>query len=539
MTRLMRLARLCFVVFCMGPVLSGQTHTLGTYAYDSSGNVKSIGPDASGLTNFYDYDSAGRLLQFVRKESNGTVVIKETFEYDAFGNLTRLTTNGVVTSLDADTETNRLVAATYDGAGNMLQNGPESYDFDPVGTLTRKSGSWGDAFYIYTADDERIGIEGPDGSWRYMARDVDGKVLREWASSSWNGAWTWSEDYIYRNGQLAAAVRPATQGAARHFHLDHLGSPRLISSQDRAIYAEHAYYPYGPEITSPTQEPAAGHDTPEPMKFTGHERDFAGTYTAPVLDYMHARYYNPQAGRFLSVDPLLSSARLSIPQSWNRYSYVWNNPLLLVDPTGEDVFLSGNTEEERKRELEALKHSLQSAATASQLTTVKVNGAHKVIVMGDTQAFAAANAAAATIGQAISSSAKISFGLGATSQTNANGGAYTAQLVTGDGTTPTHNSSIMVDPSRFPATVGVYQTLDTVIQHELGHALGIANVPFWELYGRGPMTTMNRWGGTAVEAIGAENKARMWYQEKARQQFGPNSAAAKAAERIYSLRPHH
>jgi RHS repeat-associated protein len=349
MTRLMRLARLCFVVFCMGPVLSGQTHTLGTYAYDSSGNVKSIGPDASGLTNFYDYDSAGRLLQFVRKESNGTVVIKETFEYDAFGNLTRLTTNGVVTSLDADTETNRLVAATYDGAGNMLQNGPETYDLDPVGTLTQKSGSWGDAFYIYTADDERIGIEGPDGTWRYMARDVDGKVLREWASSSWDGAWTWSEDYVYRDGQLAAAVRPAAQGGNRHFHLDHLGSPRLISNQDRAIYAEHAYYPYGREITSPTQELAAGHDTPEPMKFTGHERDFAGTYTAPVLDYMHARYYNPQAGRFLSVDPG-KDWDIYQPQSWNLYSYVRNNPLRFVDPTGRAAAESGDEKDKPKPE---------------------------------------------------------------------------------------------------------------------------------------------------------------------------------------------
>ncbi len=39
-------------------------------------------------------------------------------------------------------------------------------------------------------------------------------------------------------------------------------------------------------------------------------------------------------GRFTTVDPLLESADVSIPQSWNRYAYVLNNPLMYVDPTG-------------------------------------------------------------------------------------------------------------------------------------------------------------------------------------------------------------
>jgi uncharacterized protein RhaS with RHS repeats len=47
---------------------------------------------------------------------------------------------------------------------------------------------------------------------------------------------------------------------------------------------------------------------------------------------MHARYYNPNLGRFLSVDPIGGSVESS--QSWNRYSYVENNPLRMVDPDG-------------------------------------------------------------------------------------------------------------------------------------------------------------------------------------------------------------
>jgi RHS repeat-associated protein len=67
------------------------------------------------------------------------------------------------------------------------------------------------------------------------------------------------------------------------------------------------------------------------LQFTGHERDF-GSDGARTLDYMHARYYSSSMGRFLSVDPVLGDA--SAPQSWNRYSYVRNNPINRTDPDG-------------------------------------------------------------------------------------------------------------------------------------------------------------------------------------------------------------
>jgi hypothetical protein len=47
---------------------------------------------------------------------------------------------------------------------------------------------------------------------------------------------------------------------------------------------------------------------------------------------MNGRIYDPNLGRFLSADPLIQAPYNS--QSYNRYSYVMNNPLSLVDPTG-------------------------------------------------------------------------------------------------------------------------------------------------------------------------------------------------------------
>ena len=62
---------------------------------------------------------------------------------------------------------------------------------------------------------------------------------------------------------------------------------------------------------------------------SGKERD-----AETGLDYFGARYMSAAQGRFTSADPLMASANVADPQSWNRYVYAHNNPLKYIDPLG-------------------------------------------------------------------------------------------------------------------------------------------------------------------------------------------------------------
>jgi RHS repeat-associated protein len=115
---------------------------------------------------------------------------------------------------------------------------------------------------------------------------------------------------------------------------DHLGTPRMIFDQSGSIanVSLHDYLPFGEELAGQVggrtaQQGYAGDNTRQ--KFTQKERD-----SETGLDYFGARHYGSLLGRFTSVDPLTGSALIARPQTWNRYAYVLNNPLRLVDPLG-------------------------------------------------------------------------------------------------------------------------------------------------------------------------------------------------------------
>jgi RHS repeat-associated protein len=303
----------------------------GAYAYDGAGNVKQIG------TGYFQYDGVSRLLSgTVNASATGSLPRTQSASYDAFGNIQTLTTNGTLQNTPTSGATNHLSSGLYDDAGNLTTFNGATYQYDGLDSLKRMTNGGEDWIYIYDADDERFWsyrVGGGGSIW--TLRGLDGKVLRNYDA---HVSWSTFEDYIYREGQLLAGFQ--TSGVQRHFDLDHLGTPRLITDAS-GVGTYHAYYPFGQEAT------AFNLDT-EKMKFTGHERDLANAGSAADdLDYMHARHACPLTGRFMSLDN--GPVDMKRPQNWNRYAYVQNNPSNWTDPTGNVVDLSPLSPGQRAR----------------------------------------------------------------------------------------------------------------------------------------------------------------------------------------------
>jgi RHS repeat-associated protein len=156
-------------------------------------------------------------------------------------------------------------------------------------------------------------------TWYLTMRDEANRLSTEYVVNP--SSVTRTKQYFYF-GNLRAATRDAGTGAFVYYHSDHLGTPRLVTRQDKSVAETHKYRPFGEEI--------AGAFGNQPLKFAAMEQD-----QAPGKFYAHARHLGMTGGltgRFLSPDliPGISTE----PQSWNRYTYVLSNPVRNVDPTG-------------------------------------------------------------------------------------------------------------------------------------------------------------------------------------------------------------
>lgn len=135
--------------------------------------------------------------------------------------------------------------------------------------------------------------------------------------------------YIYAGGSLIAqysAAAGATSGALRYFHKNNQGSTVLVTNETGATVEAYSYDVWGKRrnLDGTDGAQAAATYTPD---YTGQEAmDNVG------LVNMNGRVYNPVTGQFLSADPIVQAP--GNLQSYNRYAYVWNNPLTLTDPSG-------------------------------------------------------------------------------------------------------------------------------------------------------------------------------------------------------------
>jgi RHS repeat-associated protein len=122
---------------------------------------------------------------------------------------------------------------------------------------------------------------------------------------------------------------PTVTEIVEYYHLDALGSVRVVTDEAGAVVRHHDFLPFGEEW-QPEVPPSA-----DKRLFTGKERDVESG-----LDYFGARYYRADLGRFTTVDPVgISPLHMVNPQRFNRYGYAVGNPFTFIDPDVRDAIV--------------------------------------------------------------------------------------------------------------------------------------------------------------------------------------------------------
>lgn len=298
------------------------------YSYgttNNNGNVLTHTYSGGGLsyTQTFGYDSLNRLTT---SNENSGASWSQTNGYDRYGNRW-IDLGGGNQSLYFNTSNNRINGASYDSAGNLLNDGSHAYTYDAENKIAKVDNV---SAYIYDGEGQRVRkLLGEDLRFIYS---MGGQLIAEFSGST--GAL--QKEYIYGASGLLATIEPTAVNAngTRYTTADHLGSPRVVTNSGASVVSRHDYMPFGEELGAGVGGRTTGIGFPGSSdslrkKFTGYERD-----TETGLDFAHARFYSSGQGRFTSVDPLTGSARPANPQTFNRYSYVTNSPLKRIDPSG-------------------------------------------------------------------------------------------------------------------------------------------------------------------------------------------------------------
>jgi len=346
------------------------------YNYDAAGRIARKDLGGGGFAT-YDYDAAGQLLHLVNRGSDNSAHSRFdytydvlgrragmttpdgawAFEYDATGQLTRAvfaSTNPAIPNQDLryiyDAVGNRVRAVingvttdyVINGLNQYVQVGNDRYDYDADGNLIAITTSGGTSAFSYDDENRLVGAAAPGGTWAY---DYD--ALGNLASATRNGQRT---EYLINPTGIANVVGEYGAGATtRYVHsfgligrfdaagshpyeFDGLGNVVAMLTPNGQVQNRYAFGPFGERLLS--QEAVAN-----PFQFAGR---FGVVREANGLDFMRARFYAPQSGRFLSADPI------GLSGGGHLYAYAANNPVTYADPTGHRNVFVGETPSGRR-----------------------------------------------------------------------------------------------------------------------------------------------------------------------------------------------
>jgi len=305
--------------------------------YDAVGNITElVDPNHGGQHQCFSYDDLNRLEAAFTSDdcasgynaSVGTGAYEFWYDYNPIGSVMKLrdTEGGTVladwdygdTGVGAgayavdtwDPDPGPAVAIGYDESGNMISRGGDTLVFDADNRLHSYDPATGtDTGFVYDADGNRV-------------LRIHGAITTTYVGGVYESDGTTTITYYTFAGETVG-YREHTSTTDDRFYVtgDQLGSTAtVIDASDVDNPVDQYYYPYG--------EPRTTWAISTDRAYTGQtsDHDQTGFY------HYNARYYDPQLHRFTSADTIIPNP--ANPQTLNRYSYVGNNPLRYVDPSG-------------------------------------------------------------------------------------------------------------------------------------------------------------------------------------------------------------
>ena len=137
---------------------------------------------------------------------------------------------------------------------------------------------------------------------------------------------------------VAGTATAATVEQITYYHNDALGSPVAATDSEGRLLWQEDYSPYGSRLLLASRETDCSGGSCFPVESPWDEKQW---YTGKLeetrtgLQYFGARWFEPEIGRFLSVDP--APFDQDNPSTYNHYAYANNNPYRYLDPDGREA----------------------------------------------------------------------------------------------------------------------------------------------------------------------------------------------------------
>ena len=310
------------------------------YTYDNVGNILTekvwTSDDTKPLREKYTYDAKNQLV----RHDSATLKATYTYAYDAGGNITEKRTYAYTTGdLTGKTPT-ETINYTYGNSAwgdELTSYKGENIEYDAIGNPTTYRG-WGmtwqgrqltkavkDKTVTFTYDSEGIRTSKSDGTntTKYLLNGT--QILAQKTGST-----TLSFFYDQQGNRVGMA-----DGKNNFYYYIYNVQGDVIALADAStgkLAATYTYDAWGKIVKINNQAPEKVASTNianlNPFRYRGYYYD-----TETKLYYLQSRYYDPEVGRFLNADRLVSTGQGVL--GCNMVAYCGNNPVMGVDPTGQ------------------------------------------------------------------------------------------------------------------------------------------------------------------------------------------------------------